>query len=182
MSGEQTQRNTRCLIAKVTTAGPTSSHARFAMRDWRSSTPGSQPLDVPVQAAVQEDVDVLGISVLLGAHGTPVRKIADGLSESDTLNDTPLIVGGIIPEDDQPDLYDLGIDATFLFGKLINEIADIVRENRPFADAEPFSQAIYWRLTGDAVSPGQHRAFDRSQQIRRFPPVLYVGSRRRDTR
>jgi len=53
-----------------------------------------------VQATVQEDVDVLGISILSGAHDTLVPEIIDGLEEYDALDDTLVLVGGIIPDED----------------------------------------------------------------------------------
>lgn len=57
-----------------------------------------------MQAAVQEDVDVLGISILSGAHDTLVPLIADGLQEYYAFDDTLLLVGGIIPNDEEAEL------------------------------------------------------------------------------
>ncbi|MFC7131573.1 MULTISPECIES: cobalamin B12-binding domain-containing protein [Salinibaculum] len=136
MSGDQTQRSTRCLIAKVGLDG----HDRGAhviSRAFRDAgfeviySGLHQSPDAIVQAAVQEDVDVLGVSILSGAHGTLVPKIVDGLDDYGALEDTLLVVGGIIPDDDQPELFDLGVDAIFGPGASIDEMVDFVRENRP---------------------------------------------------
>jgi len=56
-----------------------------------------------VQVAVQEDVEVLGILILSGAHDTLVPKIIDGLPEYDAFEDT-IVLGGIIPDEDREDL------------------------------------------------------------------------------
>ena len=63
-----------------------------------------------VQAAVQEDADAVGLSLLSGAHLTLVPRILDGLRQNG-LDDVLLIVGGIIPEGDIPTLKDLGVAA-----------------------------------------------------------------------
>jgi methylmalonyl-CoA mutase C-terminal domain/subunit len=87
--------------------------------------------DEIVQAAVQEDVDVLGISILSGAHDTLVPKIMDGLEEYDALEDTLVIVGGIVPDDDRQDLYDLGVAEIFGSGASMQDTIDFVRHNVP---------------------------------------------------
>jgi methylmalonyl-CoA mutase C-terminal domain/subunit len=84
-----------------------------------------------VQAAVQEDVDVLGISILSGAHNTLVPKILDGLREYDAFEDTLVIVGGIIPEDDRETLKQAGVAEIFGPGASMEETVRFVRENAP---------------------------------------------------
>jgi methylmalonyl-CoA mutase C-terminal domain/subunit len=136
MSAGSEQRTIRCLVAKVGLDG----HDRGAhviSRAFRDagfeviySGLHRAPEEV-VQAAVQEDVDVLGISILSGAHDTLVPKIIDGLQEYDAFEDTLLLVGGIIPEDDEAELRDLGVSAVFGPGESMSEIIEFVRENVP---------------------------------------------------
>ena len=84
-----------------------------------------------VQATVQEDVDVLGISILSGAHDTLVPEIIDGLAEYDALDDTLVLVGGIIPDEDAEELLDLGVARVFGPGASMDEMIAFVRENTP---------------------------------------------------
>ncbi len=83
-----------------------------------------------IQAAIQEDVDVLGISSLAGAHNAFVSKLiqkaqAKGLNLKDML----VLVGGIIPDDDMASLKSMGVSAIFGPGTPIKEIADYIRNN-----------------------------------------------------
>ncbi len=82
-----------------------------------------------VQATVQEDVDVLGVSILSGAHDTLVPKIMDGLEEYGATEDTLVLVGGVIPEEDRAELEAEGISAIFGPGTSIEETIEFVREN-----------------------------------------------------
>jgi methylmalonyl-CoA mutase C-terminal domain/subunit len=75
-----------------------------------------------VEAAIQEDVDVLGISVLSGAHLTLFARIMELLKERGA--DIAVIGGGIIPEDDIPKLEKMGVKKLFLPG---TSVEDIVR-------------------------------------------------------
>jgi methylmalonyl-CoA mutase C-terminal domain/subunit len=136
MSADQEQRTIRCLVAKVGLDG----HDRGAhviARAFRDA--GFEVIysglhkapDEIVQATVQEDVDVLGISILSGAHNTLVPKIIDGLEEYDAMDDTMILVGGIIPDDDRDELYDLGVSQIFGPGASMDEIIEFVRENAP---------------------------------------------------
>jgi len=129
-------RRVRCLIAKVGLDG----HDRGAhviARAFRDA--GFEVIysglhkspDEIVQAAVQEDVDVLGISILSGAHDTLVPKIIDGLEGYDALEDTLVIVGGIVPDEDREELYELGVAEIFGPGATMQETIDFVRENAP---------------------------------------------------
>jgi methylmalonyl-CoA mutase C-terminal domain/subunit len=81
-----------------------------------------------VSAAVQEDVDVIAMSCLSGAHGylfPRVMEILKGKGISDIL----VLGGGIIPEEDVPDLKKAGIAAIFTPGTDTNDIAKYIREN-----------------------------------------------------
>jgi methylmalonyl-CoA mutase, C-terminal domain len=78
------------------------------------------------EAALQEDVDVVGLSILSGAHMTLVPRIID-LLNANGQNDVLVFVGGIIPEVDIPVLLDLGVKAVYGPGALTSQIAaDIV--------------------------------------------------------
>ncbi|MGE5577339.1 MAG: cobalamin B12-binding domain-containing protein [Syntrophothermus sp.] len=81
-----------------------------------------------VATAVQEDVDVVGLSILSGAHDTLVPKITRLLRENG-MNDVLVIVGGIVPEDDVPDLQAAGVSAVFGPGTTTETIVDYTRSN-----------------------------------------------------
>ena len=79
-----------------------------------------------VSAALQEDVDAIGISVLSGAHNTIVPRIAE-LMRAQGLDDVQLVVGGIIPDEDIPALKQAGVSAIFQPGATTQEIVDFIR-------------------------------------------------------
>ena len=81
-----------------------------------------------VDAALQEDVDVVGLSILSGAHMTLVPKIARLLGEQGA-EDVVLVVGGTIPQDDIPELKELGVAEIFTPGSSVQEIVDYIRES-----------------------------------------------------
>jgi methylmalonyl-CoA mutase C-terminal domain/subunit len=89
-----------------------------------------------VQAAVQEDVDVIGLSILSGAHMSICKKIIDGLREANAL-DKSIIVGGTILEEDVPKLKDLGVAEVFPPGSPIDAGVKFVKG--VFKDREPSS-------------------------------------------
>jgi methylmalonyl-CoA mutase C-terminal domain/subunit len=76
-----------------------------------------------VEAAIQEDVDVIGVSILSGAHITIFEKIFRFLKEK-KVEDIPVIAGGTIPPDDAAELKKLGVREIFLPG---TNTADVVR-------------------------------------------------------
>jgi methylmalonyl-CoA mutase C-terminal domain/subunit len=80
-----------------------------------------------VQAAVQEDADAVGLSLLSGAHLTLVPRVIDGL-RAQGLDDVLVIVGGIIPEGDIPALKELGVAAVFTPGAPLATIAEWVAD------------------------------------------------------
>ena len=81
-----------------------------------------------VTAALQEDVDVVGLSILSGAHMTLVPKVCRQLKEQG-LDDVLVTVGGIIPDDDVAPLKAEGVAAVFGPGTTIREVADFIRAN-----------------------------------------------------
>lgn len=78
-----------------------------------------------VQTAIQEDVDILGLSILSGAHDTLVPNILD-LLEKEGMTDILMLVGGTIPDDDKEELLDQGVDKVFGPDTDINEIIEYV--------------------------------------------------------
>lgn len=81
-----------------------------------------------VEAAVQEDVDVLGLSMLSGAHNTIVPKIMAGLKEQGA-DDITVVVGGIIPAEDEAALKELGVAGVFGPGTSLQSIVEFIREH-----------------------------------------------------
>jgi methylmalonyl-CoA mutase, C-terminal domain len=81
-----------------------------------------------VETAIQEDADVIGLSVLSGAHMTLFEKLIGLLDERDA-RDIVVIGGGIIPEDDIPLLKEMGVAEVFTPGASTTQIVDWVAEN-----------------------------------------------------
>jgi methylmalonyl-CoA mutase C-terminal domain/subunit len=79
-----------------------------------------------VETAIQEDADVVGISVLSGAHMTLVPRILDGLRANEAA-DVLVVVGGTIPTADRAELEELGVAAVFTPGAPTGEIVDFIR-------------------------------------------------------
>ena len=79
-----------------------------------------------VEAAIQEDADAVGLSVLSGAHMTLFAKVVELLKQRDA-SDIVVFGGGIIPEDDIPELEKLGVAKVFTPGATTTEIVDWVR-------------------------------------------------------
>lgn len=80
-----------------------------------------------VNAALQEDVDAIGISILSGAHNTVFPKVMELMKEKG-MDDVLLTGGGIIPEDDMKSLRALGVGRLFPPGTPTAEIATYIRE------------------------------------------------------
>jgi len=78
-----------------------------------------------VRAALEEDVDVIGVSILSGAHLAHLSKIRNLLNEQGA-SDVPIIAGGVIPQEDIPLLKEAGISQVFLSGTPIAEIAGYI--------------------------------------------------------
>jgi len=79
-------------------------------------------------AALQEDVDVVGLSILSGAHMTLVPRVTKLLNERG-MDDVLVTVGGIIPDDDVPALREAGVARVFGPGTTIGEVAEFLRAN-----------------------------------------------------
>jgi methylmalonyl-CoA mutase C-terminal domain/subunit len=81
-------------------------------------------------AAVQEDVDAVGLSILSGAHNMLLPRVVTLLREYG-LGDIPVFAGGIIPEEDIPGLKAAGIAAVFGPGTPLSEIVQFIRDHTP---------------------------------------------------
>lgn len=135
MSVDQQQR-IRCLVAKVGLDGHDRG-AHIITRAFRDagfeviySGLHNAPEDV-VHAVVQEDVNVLGISILSGAHNELIPDIAQGLREYGAYESTLILVGGIIPDEDEEHLYEHGVDGIFGPGTPLEETVEFVESNAP---------------------------------------------------
>ena len=84
-----------------------------------------QTPEMVVTAALQEDVDIVGLSILSGAH-TPLVKAIQKLMQEKGMN-KPIFVGGIIPEDDAQDLLKSGVAAVFGPGTAITQIVEKIK-------------------------------------------------------
>ena len=131
----QNQRKIRVLIAKP----GLDSHDRGAkiiaraLRDAGMEviyTGLKQTPEQIVETALQEDVDVIGLSILSGAHKTLFPNIIDLLKQKG-LTDVLVVAGGIIPEEDIPEMKKLGIKEIFGPGTRTDKIVQFVFENVP---------------------------------------------------
>jgi methylmalonyl-CoA mutase, C-terminal domain len=77
-------------------------------------------------AAVQEDVDAIGISILSGAHNTIIPRICE-LLRAEGMDDVLLVVGGIIPDEDIPGLKQAGVSEVFQPGASTQTIVDYIK-------------------------------------------------------
>jgi len=140
MNHQQNNRPIRVLVAKVGLDG----HDRgakviaMALRDAGMEviyTGLRQTPEMVVNAALQEDVDAIGISILSGAHMTVLPKVFQ-LMKAKQMDDVLLTGGGIIPEEDMKELQSMGIGRLFAPGAPTSEIAEYimqwVQKNRSF--------------------------------------------------
>ena len=140
MNHQQINRPIRVLVAKVGLDG----HDRgakviaMALRDAGMEviyTGLRQTPEMVVNAALQEDVDAIGIRILSGAHMTVLPKVLQ-LMKAKQMDDVLLTGGGIIPEEDMKELQSMGIGRLFAPGAPTSEIAEYimqwVQQNRSF--------------------------------------------------
>lgn len=86
-----------------------------------------QTPEMIAEVALQEDVNVIGLSILSGAHMTLVPRIREVLNDNE-LADVPIVLGGIIPDADRPALEQWGVKAVFGPGSGLEEIAQRIRQ------------------------------------------------------
>ena len=79
-------------------------------------------------AALQEDVDAVAVSILSGAHNTLCPRIVQLLREKG-MDNTLVVVGGIVPQEDVPKLKELGVAAIFLPGTSTEDVVKFLRDN-----------------------------------------------------
>ena len=85
-----------------------------------------QTPEMIVNAALQEDVQVIGLSILSGAHNAIVPRVLELLREKD-MSDVKLVVGGIIPDEDAENLKRDGVAAVFQPGASLDSIVTFIR-------------------------------------------------------
>ena len=126
------ERRTRVLIGKPGLCG----HDRgaliiaMALRDAGMEVIYSgrhQPPEALVEAAIQEDVDILGVSILSGAHMSLCKRIVDLLRAREA-TEICFVAGGFIPEEDVVDLKTLGVQEVFGVGSSLENIIDYFRQ------------------------------------------------------
>ena len=87
-----------------------------------------QTPEMIAEAALHEDVDVVGMSILSGAHMALFPRVMELLREND-MDDVLVVTGGIIPDEDVPALNEMGIKGIFGPGTPTGQIVDFIREN-----------------------------------------------------
>ncbi|MBV8780673.1 MAG: cobalamin B12-binding domain-containing protein [Phycisphaerae bacterium] len=87
-----------------------------------------QTPEMIVTASLQEDVDVIGLSILSGAHNAIVPRVID-LMKQNKMDDVLVIIGGIIPDQDIPALKESGVAAVFQPGTPMDDIVQFIKSN-----------------------------------------------------
>ncbi len=129
----ETNRKIRVLVAKPGLDGHDRG-AKIIVRALRDAgmeaiyTGLRQTPEQIVHAALQEDVDAIGVSILSGAHNYVMPKIIDLMKQS-KMDDVLVFMGGIVPDQDAPKLKELGVKGIFIPGSSLNEIVDFVKQN-----------------------------------------------------
>jgi len=90
---------------------------------------GFQNVQQIVEAAIQEDVDVIGLSIHSGAHFAYTQQIIDLLKKRGVLDNIIILVGGVIPAKDFTKLKELGVANVYGPGSMTSDIVDFVKEN-----------------------------------------------------
>jgi len=85
-----------------------------------------QTPEMIVEAALHEDVDVIGLSILSGAHMALSPRIVELMREND-MSDVPIFIGGIVPTEDVPALQEMGVTGVFGPGTSTEEIVGAIR-------------------------------------------------------
>jgi methylmalonyl-CoA mutase, C-terminal domain len=135
MSAPSTTRKIRVVVAKPGLDGHDRG-AKIIARALRDAgmeviyTGLHQTPEQIVETVIQEDADAVGLSILSGAHMTLVPRIAKLLA-SEGAEDVVLVVGGTIPNDDIPELKQLGVSEVFTPGAPVQGIIDYIRESVP---------------------------------------------------
>ena len=132
-NSSQMQRPIRVLVAKVGLDGHDRG-AKVIARALRDAgmeviyTGLRQTPEMIVTASLQEDVDVIGLSILSGAHNAIVPRVLD-LMKQNKMDDVLVLVGGIIPDQDIAGLKQAGVGGIFQPGTPMDDIVKFIREN-----------------------------------------------------
>lgn len=89
-----------------------------------------QTPEMIVASAIQEDVQVVGLSILSGAHNALVPEVINGMKKAG-VDDVLYLVGGIIPDDDIPSLKKVGANMIFTPGTALDEIIQYIDQHAP---------------------------------------------------
>jgi methylmalonyl-CoA mutase C-terminal domain/subunit len=90
---------------------------------------GFQNVQQIVEAAIQEDVDVIGLSIHSGAHFAYTQQVIDLLKEKGVLDNIIILVGGVIPAKDFNKLREMGVANVYGPGSMTSDIVDFIRKN-----------------------------------------------------
>ena len=90
---------------------------------------GFQNVEQIVESAIQEDVDVIGLSIHSGAHFAYTQQVIDLLKEKGALDKFMILVGGVIPAQDFPELKKMGVANVFGPGSMVGDIVNFISEN-----------------------------------------------------
>ena len=88
-----------------------------------------QRIDSMVEAALQEDADVVGLSFLCGGHLQIMQRFVNRMTERG-LHSVLVVIGGVIPDQDIPKLRDIGVSEVFLPGTPLGDIVNFIRERK----------------------------------------------------
>ena len=90
---------------------------------------GFQNIEQIVESAIQEDVDVIGLSIHSGAHFAYTQQVIDLLKEKDVLDKFMILVGGVIPAKDFDELRKMGVANVYGPGAMVGDIVDFIKKN-----------------------------------------------------
>jgi methylmalonyl-CoA mutase C-terminal domain/subunit len=135
-----TERKIRVLVAKPGLDGHDRG-AKVVARGLRDAgmeviyTGLRQTPEMIAESALQEDIDVVGLSLLSGAHMVLLPAVVEKLREAG-MGHVLIVAGGIIPDEDIPALKEIGVNGIFTPGTPIQEIVSFIRENLPAEQAD----------------------------------------------
>ena len=90
---------------------------------------GFQNVDQIVETAIQEDVDVIGLSIHSGAHFAYTQQVIDLLKQRGVFENILIVIGGVIPARDFNDLKQIGVANVFGPGAMVGDIVDFIKNN-----------------------------------------------------
>jgi methylmalonyl-CoA mutase C-terminal domain/subunit len=135
-----TERKIRVLVAKPGLDGHDRG-AKVVARGLRDAgmeviyTGLRQTPEMIAESALQEDIDVVGLSLLSGAHMVLLPAVVEKLREAG-MGHVLIVAGGIIPDEDIPALKEIGVNGIFTPGTPIQEIVSFIRDNLPAEQAD----------------------------------------------